>query len=501
MPKLWGGAFAKEPDEQLWAYNASIAFDIRLYRADITGSLAYARALQDAGVLTSEEAATIQEGLHAVLDEFESGAFEVQPADEDIHTAVERRLRELIGPVAGKLHTGRSRNDQVATDIRLYLLDKIAPRTVDSTPSPHNTDLLLSSRNADPVGRLLPPSPIDMGEGGAGGVRAALRALQRALVDRAAAHLDLLMPGYTHLQPAQPILAAHWLMSFFWMLDRDLARLDDLTRRIAVSPLGSAALAGNTFGIDREALAADLGFDAVSQNSLDGVADRDFIAEFLFWAALLQTHLSRLAEDLIIYASAEFGFVTLDDAYSTGSSIMPQKKNPDPLELARGKTGRMVGNLVGLLTTLKGLPSAYDKDLQEDKEPLFDALDTLEIELPVLTGVIETLTFNGDRMAASLQDELLATDLADYLVRQGVPFRESHHIVGQVVRAALERGVGICALPLDVYQAISSYFGADVLDVLDFRAAVEARDVTGGTATASVKTQIARARARISSEG
>ncbi len=303
-----------------------------------------------------------------------------------------------------------------------------------------------------------------------------------------------MMPGYTHLQPAQPILFSHWLMSYVWMLERDAARLDDLAHRASVMPLGSAALAGNTFGIDREALAADLGFEAVSRNSLDAVADRDFIAEFLFWAALLQTHLSRLAEDLIIYASGEFHFVELDDAFSTGSSIMPQKKNPDPLELARGKTGRMVGHLVSLLTTLKGLPSAYDKDLQEDKEPLFDAIDTLEIELPVLTGVIATLTVNRERMAAALGDELLATDLADYLARRGVPFRESHALVGQAVRRALALGCGLRALPLEEYAAISPHFGADVRDALDFRRSVSRHDVTGGTAPSAVEAQIREAR-------
>ena len=471
MPKLWGGRFAKEPNELLWAYNASIDFDRRLYAADIAGSIAYARALERVGVLAATEVAEIIEGLEMVLAEFESGDFAFQPADEDIHTAVERRLIELKGPVAGKLHTGRSRNDQVATDVRLYLLEKIA-----GGETPHrgvSTD----------------------------GLRGLVQGLQAALVDQAEAHLHVVMPGYTHLQPAQPILFSHWLMSFFWMLQRDVERLDDLVHRVAVLPLGSAALAGNTFGIDREALAADLGFEAVSRNSLDAVADRDFIAEFLFWAALMQTHLSRLAEDLILYATAEFGFVELDDAYSTGSSIMPQKKNPDALELARGKTGRMVGHLVGLLTTLKGLPSAYDKDLQEDKEPLFDAIETLEIELPVLAGAIATLSVHPERMAAALGDELLATELADYLVRRGVPFRESHHLVGQVVRAALERGVGLRALPLDVYQGISPHFGVDVLEVLDFRAAVEARDVTGGTATSSVRAQIERARALLGDGG
>ena len=455
MAKLWGGRFEKEPDKLLWAYNASIDFDRRMAEADVAGSIAYARALVPTGVLTPAEAAALVEGLEAVLAEFRAGTFAFAPTDEDIHTAVERRLHELKGDVAGKLHTGRSRNDQVATDTRLYLLGKI------------------------------------------GEVRALVKALQSAIVDRAAAHLDVLMPGYTHLQPAQPILFSHWMLSFFWMLQRDVERLDDLTHRVAVLPLGSAALAGNTFGIDRGALAEALGFEAASENSLDAVSDRDFIAEFLFWAALLQTHLSRLAEDLILYATAEFGFVELDDAYSTGSSIMPQKKNPDALELARGKTGRMVGNLVGLLTALKGIPSAYDKDLQEDKEPLFDTLDTLELELPVMTGVIATLKVNAGRMARALGDELLATDLADALVRRGVPFRESHRLVGLAVRRALAQGCGLRGLSVEDYAAISPAFGDDITSVLDFAASVARHDVTGGTAPAAVAEQLRRARERL----
>jgi argininosuccinate lyase len=486
MPKLWGGRFDKETDKLLEQFNASIGFDQRLYHADIVGSQAYARALGRAGLLNEAEVAQIVEGLDEVRHEFEAGTFAFRPGDEDIHTAVERRLTEVIGDVAGKLHTGRSRNDQIATDVRLYLLDKIRD------------------------------------------LNARVRALQRTIIEQAVAHIDVLMPGYTHLQPAQPIPFSHWLMSFFWMLQRDRERLHDLKGRVAVLPLGSGALAGNPFEIDREALAQDLGFanahasvaggqtnspsyggqtdspsyggqtdslSYVSQNSLDAVADRDFVAEFLFWAALLQIHMSRIAEDLIIYASAEFGFVTLDDAYSTGSSLMPQKKNPDSLELTRGKTGRLVGNLVGLLTTLKGLPSTYNKDLQEDKEPLFDTLDTLEIELPVLTGVIATLRVNASRMQMALRDEMLATDLADYLVRKGVPFRESHHLVGQVVRAATSRGCPLRELPIDAYRGISPIFENDVYEVLDFRRAVEQKAVTGGTAKRALQTQIARAQA------
>ncbi len=454
--KLWGGRFEKETHALLETFNASVGFDWRLYEADIRGSIAYARALGRLDLLTDTEVSALVDGLARVKDEFDAGDFEFQPADEDIHTAVERRLYERIGEVAGKLHTGRSRNDQVATDVRLYLLARI------------------------PV------------------LRGHLRGLQAAIIELAAIHLDAIMPGYTHLQPAQPILFSHWVMAFFWMLERDRDRLLDLEERVSVMPLGSAALAGHTFGLDRKALASDLGFDRVSENSLDAVADRDFVAETLFWAALLQTHLSRMAEDLIVYASAEFGFVELDDAFSTGSSIMPQKKNPDALELARGKTGRLVGNLVGLLTTLKGIPSAYDKDLQEDKEPLFDTLDTLEVELPVLAGVIKTLRVNAAQMEAALGDELLATDLADYLVRKGLPFRESHHRVGRVVRASLERDCDLRSLPLDVYQEISPLFGEDIYEVLDFEASVAYRDGIGGTARSSVKRQISRARAILS---
>jgi len=450
--KLWGGRFGKATDSLLDKFNASIGFDWRLYAADIQGSIAYAQALVKTGILTAHEASIIVDGLRAVCVEFEEERFAFAPDDEDIHTAVERRLHELIGEVAGKLHTGRSRNDQVATDIRLYLL------TILPTMRQHLTDL------------------------------------QRALVEQAEANIEVMMPGYTHMQPAQPILFSHWVMSFFWKFQRDIERLADMEKRVAVLPLGSGPLAGNAFGIDRAMLAETLGFTSITENSLDGVADRDFIAEFLFWAAMVQVHLSTLSEDLIIYATAEFGFVVLDDAYSTGSSIMPQKKNPDPLELARGKSGRMIGNLVSLLTTLKGLPTAYDKDLQEDKEPLFDAIDTLEIELPVIAGVLKTLRVNAPRMQGALVDEMLATDLADYLVRKGLPFRQSHHIVGQVVRAASAQGCSLRALPLQAYHAISPLFSADITETLNFRQSIEQRDVPGGTSSASVLAQIKAAR-------
>ena len=451
--KLWGGRFGGTPDELMERFNASIGFDWRLWAADIQGSVAYARALERAGLLTAAERDRLIHGLEAAAREFEAGEFEIVLADEDIHTAVERRLGELVGEVAGKLHTGRSRNDQVATDLRLYLMGEIPP------------------------------------------LRRQLAELQEAILAKAEQHLEVIMPGYTHLQRAQPVLFSHWLMSFFWMLQRDQERLDDLEKRVVVLPLGAGALAGHSLGIDRQFLAAELGFRAVCENSLDAVSDRDFVAEFLFWATLLQTHLSRLAEDLILWSSAEFGFVELDDAYATGSSLMPQKKNPDSLELLRGKVGRMVGHLVALLTTLKGLPSTYNKDLQEDKEPLFDALDTLKLALPVAAGVVRTLKVNAEALAAALDDAMLATDLADYLVRRGVPFRQSHELVGRAVRRAETLGLPLRELPLTEFQAISGAFESDLYAVFDHRRSVEARDSYGGTATASVRQQIERARA------
>jgi len=457
MTKLWGGRFEKPTDELMERFNASIGFDVRLYRADIAGSIAYARALERAGLLTPEECQTIVAGLEQVRAEFDQGRFVVQPGDEDIHTAVERRLHELIGPLAGKLHTGRSRNDQVATDTRLYLLWEI--------------DRLQES----------------------------LTDLQQAIVEKAEEGLgepghEVIMPGYTHLQPAQPVLFSHWLLSYFWMFRRDGERLAGLRERVATLPLGSGALAGNPFGVDREFLARELGFARLAENSMDAVSDRDFITEFLAWAALLQMHLSRLAEDLILFSSPGYGFVTIDEAYATGSSLMPQKRNPDSLELVRGKTGRVYGHLMGLLTTMKGLPSTYNKDLQEDKEPLFDVVDTLAMELPIMAGVVRTLVIHPQRMAAALDDSLLATDLADELVRQGVPFREAHRLVGQVVRRAGELGVSLCDLPLAEYRTISEHFGPSLYQALDFQRSVERRSGRGGTAPQAVREQIKRAK-------
>ena len=456
--KLWSGRFEGTTNDLMERFNASISFDWRLWAADIEGSMAYAKALERAGLLTAVERDRLIQGLEAVAREFEAREFEIKPSDEDIHTAVERRLGELVGEVAGKLHTGRSRNDQVATDLRLYLMGEIP------------------------------------------GLRQWLGELQKAILAKAEQHLEIIMPGYTHLQRAQPVLFSHWLMSYFWMLQRDRERLDELEKRVAVLPLGAGALAGHSLGIDCHFLAAELGFRAVCENSMDAVSDRDFVAEFLFWAALVQTHLSRLAEDLILWSSAEFGFVELDDAYATGSSLMPQKKNPDSLELLRGKAGRMVGHLVALLTTLKGLPSTYNKDLQEDKESLFDALDTLKLALPVAAGVVRTLRVNAQAMAAALDDAMLATDLADYLVRHGVPFRQSHELVGRAVRRAEALGLPLRDLPLAEFQAISEAFDANLYAVFDYRRSVEARDSYGGTATTAVRQQIERAWAVLSEQ-
>lgn len=453
---LWGSRFDKQPDELFARFQNSFHFDWRMYDADIRGSIAYAKALARGGILTDDEARGIERGLKQIGEEFARGAFETKPNDEDIHTAVERRLHELIGDAAHKLHTGRSRNDQVATDTRLYVLDAIG-----------RTD-------------------------------SAIRDLLSAICQQAEQHLDLLIPGYTHVRRAQPILFSHYLLSFFWMLQRDCERFGGAKKRASVLPLGSGALAGNPFQIDREFLARELGFERVSENSLDAVSDRDFIAEFLFAASLLQVHLSRLAEDFVYYSAPEFGFITLDDAYTTGSSIMPQKKNPDSMELVRGKTGRIIGDLTTLLVVLKGTPSTYDKDFQEDKEPLFDAVDTLEMTLPVVSGVVRTLRVNAGSMRAALDETMLATDLAEYLVRRGLPFRQAHYIVGALVKQAESRRMELSALSLDEFRAASDAFAEDVYAVFDFDASVRARDVFGGTAPDAVRDQLQLAKDTLS---
>jgi argininosuccinate lyase len=448
MTQLWGGRFSGTTNALMRRFQDSIYFDIRLWEADIDGSMAYAQALSRAGVITTAEAGILQEGLEQVRAEFAQNRFELKEEDEDIHTAVERRLTELVGDVAGKLHTGRSRNDQVATDTRLWLKRQIAH------------------------------------------LRTQVVNLQQAMLARAEEHIDVIMPGYTHLQQAQPVRFAHWLLSYGWALQRDKERLDDLARRVDVLPLGSAAMAGNPFPLDRQFLAEALGFAAISANSMDAVGDRDYIAEFLSWAALTQIHLSRLAEDLIIYSSQEFGFVEIDDAYATGSSIMPQKKNPDSLELIRGKTGRVVGALTGLLTTLKGTPSTYNKDFQEDKEPLFDTVDTLDMTLPIMAGVIATLTVNESRIYDKMDSTMLATELADYLAHRGMPFREAHHLAGQIVRQSLELDQPLYSFPLAIYQQHSDLFARDIHEWLTFKRAADRRESPGGTGKTAVKEQI-----------
>ncbi len=449
---LWSGRFRAGLNSLASVLNNSLPVDKRLFAQDIRGSQAWSRALAAAGVITEVEASTLVGGLQAVLEEMEGGTFQFTDNDEDIHTAVERRLTELVGAVGGKLQTGRSRNDQVVTDFRLWLLSV-------------NNSLDTAVKN-----------------------------LQSALVHRAESDQDVILPGYTHFQQAQPILLSHWWLSHFWPLERDRERLTQLTRRAAILPLGSAALAGTTFPVDRFVLAKDLGFKAPSPNSLDAVSDRDFAVEFLFWAALTGVHLSRMAEALILYSTIEYGFVTMADEFSTGSSLMPQKKNPDMLELTRGKAGTLIGQLTGLMATLKGLPSAYDKDLQEDKTAVFEAADTMEVLLSVLEGVISTLTVNPERCRNAIHPAVLATDLADYLVAKGIPFRTAHEAVGKAVRLAEESGKTLNTLPLAEYQSIHSAFGEDLYTALSLEASVNRRSVYGGTALKAVKEQMEIAR-------
>jgi len=474
--KLWGGRFTGKTDPIMERFNASLRFDRRLWAEDIRGSVAYARALTRAGLLTDREADEIRRGMDVVRGEWERGAFVEKPQDEDIHTANERRLTEIIGaPVAGKLHTGafrsrsppsptpprltragRSRNDQVATDVRLWL------------------------------------------RGQCDALSAELKALLRTTVSRARAEAHLIMPGYTHLQPAQPVRWSHWLLAHASAWGRDYERLRQVRARVNVMPLGSGAIAGHAFFSpeQRRLLAADLGFDDVSSNSMDATSDRDFVADFLFWAALTSVHLSRWSEDVVLFATKEFGFVRLSDAYSTGSSLMPQKKNPDASELLRGKSGRAVGNLVTLLTLLKGLPMTYNKDLQEDKEPLFDSVDTMAGCLPIATGVMATLEPRPDKLRAGLSGDMLATDLADYLVRRGVPFRETHHVAGRAVKLADDKGVDLVRLTYEDLKPLHGAFQPDVVKVWDFENSVQSRDAEGSTSLRAVLEQCDKMEAR-----
>ncbi len=450
--KLWGGRFEKELDARVHAFGASITFDRRLYREDIAGSIAHATMLGRQGIITPEETATLVDGLRRVLAEVEAGEVAPDLRWEDIHSFVEARLRELVGEVAGKLHTARSRNDQVALDLRLFAragLKEISVR---------------------------------------------LAALQKTLLDAAEAHRDVVMPGYTHLQRAQPVLFAHHLLAYFEMFQRDAERLRDCYLRTNVLPLGAGAIAGVTFPIDRGFVAEQLSFDSVCRNSMDAVSDRDFLVEQLAALSLVMAHLSRLAEEVVLWSTEEFGFLELDDSYATGSSMMPQKKNPDVAELVRGKTGRVYGSLVALLTILKGLPLTYNKDLQEDKEQLFDAVDTVSSCLAMFGGMLATARVKAGRMReAAAGGFSTATDVADYLVRRGLPFRQAHEVVGRMVRLCLERGCDISGLPLADLQALSPLFDQDVYSI-DVDASVAARDVPGGTAPNRVSEALAESR-------
>ncbi len=453
IEKPWGGRFSEPTDVFVEAFTASVTFDKRLYAHDIRGSIAHATMLTRVGVLTETECNAIIDGLQVIEAEIERGEFDWSIAREDVHMNIEARLIELIGDVGKKLHTGRSRNDQVATDIRLYLRDELAA------------------------------------------IIRELTRLQAALVVLAEAEADTIMPGFTHLQTAQPVTFGHHLLAWFEMLKRDHGRLTDCAERLNVLPLGAAALAGTSYPIDREYSAELLGFDGVCENSLDAVSDRDFAIEFVADAALLMMHLSRFSEELVIWASAQFNFIELGDSFCTGSSIMPQKKNPDVPELIRGKTGRVNGHLVALLTLMKGQPLAYNKDNQEDKEPLFDTVDTLRACLRVFADMIPAITPRRDSMREAARSGFsTATDLADYLVRKGVPFRDAHEVVGKAVALGVKENCDLTDMTLAQLQSFSGHIGADVFDVLSLDGSVAARNHIGGTAPAQVRAACARAR-------
>ncbi len=454
--KPWGGRFLGQTDKQVEAFTASIHFDKRLYRCDIEGSIAHARMLAKQGLLAPDEKEAIVAALAEIRKEIDEGRFIFQIDDEDIHMSIEKALIARLGAVGGKLHTGRSRNDQVALDMRLYLREE----------------------NGDLIGLL--------------------RGLKGTLLALAKKEINTIMPGYTHLQKAQPVLLAHYLLAYWEMLDRDEARLRDCEKRVEVMPLGAAALAGTGLPLDREYTAKLLGFPALSQNSMDAVSDRDFIIEFLAASALIMMHLSRFAEDLILWSSGEFNFVEIDDAFTTGSSIMPQKKNPDVAELLRGKTARVYGNLMALLTLLKGLPLTYNRDLQEDKEPFFDTLDTVKSCLSILASMIKHLNFNRAKMhAAAGEGFSTATDMAEYLVQKGVPFRTAHSVVGKVVVYCLQEKKALESLTLEELQTFHKKIGKDIFGRLSVESAIKVRKVTGGTAGSCVRKRIKELENRI----
>lgn len=449
MTKLWGGRFTKSASEWVDEFGASIAFDRQLVEEDIVGSLAHVRMLKKCAILSGEEAEQIEAGLLILLEKAKQDELDYSVAEEDIHMNLEKMLTEEIGPVGGKLHTGRSRNDQVATDMHLYLKKQVE-------------DILEN-----------------------------IHMLQTELVEKALRNVQTIFPGYTHLQRAQPVSFAHHLLAYFWMLERDYQRLSESQKRIDRSPLGAGALAGTTFPIDREYSAELLGFSGVYENSLDAVSDRDFIAEFLGNASLLMMHLSRFCEELILWSSEEFKFVEIDDTFSTGSSMMPQKKNPDMAELIRGKTGRVYGNLFSLLTVMKGLPLAYNKDLQEDKEGMFDTVTTVKGSLQIFAGMVETLTVKSDNMENAVKTDFSnATELADYLVGRGMPFRSAHEIVGKLVLQCIEQGKVLADLSISELKNVSDLFEKDIYEVLDPQNVVARRNSTGGTGFHQVEKQL-----------
>ncbi len=451
--RLWGGRFAKKQDELAHEFTTSLPFDRRLAEHDIAGSIAHARMLGRCQIITADEARQLEAGLERVRAGLSSGELELDPASEDIHTEIERLLGEQVGGLAGKLHTARSRNDQVALDLRLFLREEI-----DS-------------------------------------LRQGIASLQKVLVDVSERNMDALLPGYTHLQRAQPVLLAQHLLAYFNMFQRDRERLADCRKRVNVCPLGAAALAGTSFPVDPSFVAEQLGFDGVFANSMDAVSDRDFVLEFLADAAMAMVHVSQLSGELVLWSSAEFGFLRLDDAWCTGSSIMPQKRNPDVAELARGKAGRVFGDVVCMLTVAKGLTLSYNRDCQEDKEAIFDAVDTLSSAVEVLREMIATATFQKQQMEKALEKGFpTATEVADYLVRKGLPFREAHGMVGQVVTYCEKQGTAMEDLTIEEWRSFSREFGADIKEYISPRGAVEAKESPGGTASARVKEQIAAAR-------
>jgi argininosuccinate lyase len=452
--KLWGGRFAGGPHPLLDAINRSIGTDFRLWPHDIRLSQAWALALGEAGVLTREESDALRQGLERVAQRIADGAQPVA-TDEDIHTMIDRLLHEEAGTVASKLHTGRSRNDQVATGTRLWTMDAL--RKLDG----------------------------------------AIRELQRALLTQAETIADAILPAYTHLQRAQPVSGAHWLLAHFWPLDRDRTRLTNAARGAATLPLGSGAIAGSAFPVSRVLLKEELGFQAISPNSIDATGDRDFVAEAVFVCTMIAVHCSRIAEDLIIYGSGEFGFVKFGDGFSTGSSMMPQKRNPDVFELARGSGARVLGDLVSILGTIKGLPSGYSKDLQDDKRALFNAVDLLNLVLPAMAGAVSELRFDRARMRAAVSSAMMATDLADYLVKKGATFREAHGAVGSLVRQAEEANIEMTELPAEAFTTAHALFGSDARDALGAEASLAARNIAGGTGPEAVRAQIEQARASL----